>query len=143
MTDQNGWPDASKPGVPMNPERDGWHWVDSRAHGLHALEWNSMWRGSACGWWHGSTSADTPSEFATLRDLRYLGPCHTPAEVAAMLAKAEQRGMERAAKMLSARADAIDAQGLPHTRGMTNRRAVFRQAAAAIRAALAEETDHD
>jgi hypothetical protein len=96
MTDQNSWPDASKPGVPLNPEQDGWHWVDGRTHGLHALKWSSMWRGSAYGWWHGSTSADTPSEFATLRDLRYLGPCHTPAEVAAMLAAQEASAQDTA-----------------------------------------------
>jgi hypothetical protein len=31
MTTTNGWPGV--PGVPLNPERDGWHWLKT-GHGL-------------------------------------------------------------------------------------------------------------
>ena len=30
--DLNGWPDAAHLGVPLNSERDGWHWVRTSLH---------------------------------------------------------------------------------------------------------------
>jgi hypothetical protein len=35
----NNWPDPARPGVPMNPDRDGWHWL-TRKNGL----WPEPWR---------------------------------------------------------------------------------------------------
>jgi hypothetical protein len=83
MTDPNGWPDASKPGYPANPERDGWHWVQWPRGGDLTCQWWRVTLSGARGWaeWgNGHVAAQ----------YRYLGPCHTPAEVAA-LAEAARR----------------------------------------------------
>lgn len=36
MTTQN-WPDPTRPGVPLFPEQDGWHWL--RVFGRATIEW--------------------------------------------------------------------------------------------------------
>jgi hypothetical protein len=72
--DPNGWPDASKPGVPLNPERDGWHWLLWKGGAQPVpLRWNT---GLGGGWSSYSTDG-------TAARYLYLGPCLTPAEVAA------------------------------------------------------------
>jgi hypothetical protein len=74
MTDPNGWPDASKPGVPMNPERDGWHWLRSPRDFVRPCLWNPI----------GKTWLERGSvESMNNAGWRYLGPCLTPQEVAA------------------------------------------------------------
>ena len=93
MTDPNGWPDASKPGVPLNSERDGWHWVC----GLPS-QWVAelaMWRGEG----------GFMLRPETWRALPYGGPCHTPAEVAALVAAGQERGVKRAARIARAADD--------------------------------------
>jgi hypothetical protein len=97
MTDPNGWPDPSKPGVPMNPERDGWHWVDRPMHGVLPMQWLEI----AGGGWVGKHTCLTALE-ATKAGWLYVGPCHTPAEVAALIEVA-RRESERAALAASAR----------------------------------------
>jgi len=78
MTDPNGWPDPEHPGVPENPERDGWHW--------------GVYLGVAPEpfWWDADKQrwADTNGMSGlNARRMRYLGPCLTPAEVAALAAE--------------------------------------------------------
>ena len=77
MTDtNNGWPD--KPGVPMNPEKDGWHWVSLLGGDYpQIMEWFS----DAMVW------AEDWTVDACALHLRYLGPVLTPAEVAALQKK--------------------------------------------------------
>lgn len=76
----SGWRD--KPGVPMNPERDGAHWV-----GNVVREWLAefqMWQDR-----HGYCVK--PETWGVLP---YGGPCLTPAELAAREAAAFKRGQE-------------------------------------------------
>lgn len=97
------WPDPARPGVPLNPERDGWHWLLFR-DGSRICCW---WNASACGW----ASSDTPSygpdylpEEAE-QDHVTCEPCLTPSEVTAREAAA-------AAAMRAACADWHEAQAL-------------------------------
>jgi hypothetical protein len=77
-----GWPDAARPGYPANPERDGWHWLRNRWGATVPALWlasDGMWR---------LNDANYSAKNAG-RNQEYLGPCHTPAEVAA--ARREER----------------------------------------------------
>ena len=49
MTTQN-WPDPKRPGVPMFPERKGWHVIDARSGGNTVLAyWNGKeWSAGDC-----------------------------------------------------------------------------------------------
>jgi hypothetical protein len=79
--DNNGW--AGKPGVPLNPEQDGWHWGE-RDGGLEPRFWSSgqqSWAGAKNSW-------ITPKMLAAL--FNYAGPCFTPAEVDARIATAHK-----------------------------------------------------
>lgn len=69
MSDANGWPDASKPGVPMNPERDGWHLI-----GLAGDEIPMRWRSHEKCWGVGII----PESAA--KSLRYISALTTPQE---------------------------------------------------------------
>lgn len=80
----SGWPD--KPGVPLNPERDGAHWV-----GNVVREWLAefqMWQDR-----HGYCVK--PETWGVLP---YGGPCLSPAELAAREAAAFKRGLDEAAQ---------------------------------------------
>ncbi len=61
MIDANGWPDPARPGVPLNPERHGWHW----------LAWDPAWPEPA--YWDGEWSQSDTSNLS-VRTARYLGP---------------------------------------------------------------------
>jgi hypothetical protein len=87
MTNNNGWPE--KPGVPLNPERDGWHWLVKGDFYTAAL-------------WHRGhfTFLFTkiwPEELSQL-DMTYIGPALTPAEVDARVADARRDALEEAAR---------------------------------------------
>jgi hypothetical protein len=86
MTDTTnpGWPDPSRPGVPLHPERDGWHWlVPSINHALPpgSYRWHAPPRSDVIGQWDAGYPQDV-----VRRGYDYLGPCLTPAEHAAALA---------------------------------------------------------
>lgn len=85
MTDPNGWPDPMRPGVPMNPERDGWHWLDECAREWSAID--QAWL----------DHAGDPIFMVPYERFRYFGPCLTPAEAAARVAEARREGMREAA----------------------------------------------
>ena len=36
------WPDPNKPGMPLNPERDGWHWIVGWSDKLFVAEPSGM-----------------------------------------------------------------------------------------------------
>lgn len=109
MTDQNagGWPDPTRPGVPLNPERDGAH----RLRHMHAdQEWDVLW---LCGgtWLDGSGSFSIPHAAAFYT---YLGPCLTPAEIAAREEAAAVAMREAAAAKLDGEAADLEAWALAH-----------------------------
>jgi hypothetical protein len=121
MTDPNGWPDASKPGYPLNPERDGAHmmeWTDERGR-----VWREVWKWSAdskpAEWqqpeFTGGFYSYEPKRLLALAarvsvyaELRYLGPCHTPAEVAALIEAARREAREACARVIYASATRLE-----------------------------------
>jgi hypothetical protein len=90
MTDEQnpaGWPGA--PGVPENPKRGNtWHWLQ-HGNGEIVPRWWS------CSYWQavGGQGANIYPHEAAKAWPRYLGPCLTPAEVAARVAAARADGM--------------------------------------------------
>ena len=106
MTEQNpgGWPDAARPGVPANPERDGWHWLRRASDGQIIC---TKWSAEQGGWVDGVTlSPASVVEFG----VTYLGPCLTPAEVSDTLAEID--GLWVALNDMSLRAVAARREGI-------------------------------
>ena len=90
-----GWPDAERPGVPTNPERDGWHWVQAHKK-LDAFMFRNPWRWRAASQtWSLADDTETPAEEA--RVCHYLGPCLLPSEVAARVAARLRSALEKIA----------------------------------------------
>jgi hypothetical protein len=93
------WPNPEQPGVPLNPEKNGWHWLTS----LHTGK-EQPWRWYARGqlWnWNGDTASPTPASMA--KNYSYGGVCHTPAEVVELMKIARQETFnELAAAVLEA-----------------------------------------
>ena len=78
MTATNDWP--GKPGVPLNPEKDGAHVLRFSS----GKEWTCIWRASLIPFWVLNTGYRlAPSEIVSYR-ATYLGPCLTPDETAAL-----------------------------------------------------------
>lgn len=73
------WPDPARPGVPLNPERDGAHEItDTGTHPTHKGPWVVLWSAIDRHWcdkWGNIEVAECIAHH------RYLGPCLTPAEV--------------------------------------------------------------
>jgi hypothetical protein len=135
MTDNN-WPDPARPGVPMNPERDGWHWVQRVDKGFvpspRIVLWTDDWASGQFSWDAVGYEAD---EQKLGRDFRYLGPCLTPAEVDARVAQARRDALEEAARW-------HDEQAVWMTKGRRLAKAEeHRKHAAAIRALKGEGND--
>lgn len=76
-TDPHGWPDPARPGVPLHPERDGWHWLHHKED-LRPIP--AMWNAALAGWTCGTLHS--PGGIVDL-GYTYLGPALLPAEVAA------------------------------------------------------------
>jgi hypothetical protein len=76
--DVNGWPDSDKPGYPLDPETDGWHWLANSRN----LPCPWMWFAETCEWGH--AQGDMVS-LETMSNAKYLGPALTPAEVEDMV----------------------------------------------------------
>lgn len=85
-------------GVPENPERDGWHWLHHKED-LRPIP--AMWNAELAGWTCGPLYS--PGGIVEL-GYTYLGPCLTPAEVAA-------REAARAEAMRSDASELADALG--------------------------------
>jgi hypothetical protein len=77
----NDWPDPDKPGVPLNPERDGWHWIVGWSDKLFVAEWDSDQKDYV--WFDGG---DDPSGMVE-NGWTYAGPVLMPAEVDAFRAE--------------------------------------------------------
>ena len=147
MTDtNNGWP--GKPGVPLNPEKDGWHWLESIEGLVPALWAWPLWRHCRDFWDQRAPGWMEEQEW------RYHGPVLMPdeatalqsriAELEAALATARREGMEEAARIAE---NEPEPEGEPpielHGRSVKNIaissvRATKHSIAAAIRAALEE-----
>lgn len=69
----NGWP--GKPGVPLNPEKEGWHWVYNSFEGLVIHFW-----GATFSEWDGYP-------LWIVREWTYHGPCLTPDQATALQAR--------------------------------------------------------
>jgi hypothetical protein len=89
MTTTTGWP--GKPGVPLNPEKDGWHWVEI-IHGISKPR-PRLWWSKIDRWKLSDKALISPSEFA--ERWRYLAPCLTPDQATALQARiAELEGAQ-------------------------------------------------
>jgi hypothetical protein len=83
--DNNGWPDAARPGVPLNPERDGWHWLEWMDYcGTNPTGIIDQFKWERDGYWDRTTHRSARYWACW----RYLGPCLTPAETEARVADA-------------------------------------------------------
>lgn len=100
MTDPIGWPDPSKPGYPLNPERDGWHWMETPDGQLAPYEWRAAdecERGRWPSYWVSQGDDDWDAT-----ECKYIGPCLTPAEVEAKVAAAIASERETCAQIADA-----------------------------------------
>lgn len=99
MSDNNGWHDPARPGVPLNPDQEGWHWVQRVDNGFvqnpRVILWTDDWTSRQFSWDAIGYEAD---ERKLGRDFRYLGPCFTPAEVDARVKQAKRDALEEAAR---------------------------------------------
>ncbi len=97
--DNNGWP--GKPGVPLNPEREGWHWVQRVDKGFvpspRIILWTDDWTSGQFSW--DAIGYSSAPEQKLGRDFRYIAPVLTPAEVADLVAKAKRDALEEAADL--------------------------------------------
>jgi hypothetical protein len=98
MSDNNGWP--ARPGEPLNPERDQFHWL-TRKNGQCPEAWRWDPDADGCGTeysgaWAESEGDGQPEDMA--KWYRYLGPCLTPAEVDARAQQAQRDALEEAAQ---------------------------------------------
>ena len=98
--DNNTWPDPARPGVPLNPDQEGWHWVQRVDKGFvpspRIILWTDDWTSRQFSWDAIGYEAD---ERKLGRDFRYLGPCLTPAEVEARVKQARRYALEEAARV--------------------------------------------
>ena len=95
MSDNNTWPDPARPGVPLNPEREGWHWRRSCKVGRQPVA--RYWCAPEKVWQDGPTTYVT---IGIASQDYYLGPCLTPSEVDARVAQARRDALEEAALRL-------------------------------------------
>lgn len=77
----SSWPDPEKPGVPLNPEQDGRHWLFDPEN---SKSYPEIWVAEMQAWAVGD--AWTP-RMVTEMGLHYLGPVLTPAEADALRAE--------------------------------------------------------
>jgi hypothetical protein len=93
--DNNNWPDPARPGVPMNPEVSGCHWVTHPAdeqsdNGKMAVYWNGV------GYWF-LPGVAWKLEPVEMEKYKYHGPALTPAEVDARVKEARRDALREAA----------------------------------------------
>ena len=95
MIDNNGW--ADQPGVPMNPEQSGFHWVTHPAdeQSGNGKMMAAYWNGAGL-WFYPSLGREIePPEMGVYR---YHGPALTPAEVDARIEYARQSALAEATR---------------------------------------------
>ncbi len=84
--DRAGWPDPARPGYPLHPERDGWHWLHHKED-LRPIP--AMWNAALAGWTCGTLHS--PGGIVDL-GYTYLGPCILPSALAEREKEAYRRG---------------------------------------------------
>ncbi len=85
------WPDPDKPGHPLNPERDGAHWITDNV---------AFWEADTQRWLLMLKAKPVTAEWLASQPwAEYRWPCLTPAEVAAREQAARREGMEEAARI--------------------------------------------
>jgi hypothetical protein len=91
----SGWPDPEKPGLPLNPERDGRHWLFDP---VSSKSYPENWVAKIGAWAVGD--AWTPRMVAEM-GLHYQGPVLTPAEADTLRAEGARlrRGWLRVIQM--------------------------------------------
>ncbi|UMO76017.1 hypothetical protein [Planktothrix phage Pra-JY27] len=103
-----GWPDPTRPGVLVGEQERRRHWLQAHSFMSPCLFWwwprQEHWTPAEDGWAEGDIA---PTELASWR---YLGPCLTPAEVAALVAAAERRGIEQAAGRVEVMQNALSSE---------------------------------
>jgi hypothetical protein len=111
--DAAGWPDPARPGVPLHPERDGWHWL-LRKGDSKPVPWCWTDDQAAEGdfGWDTDDDLDTPDEMARYFD--YAGPCVLPSDLAAERAAAWGAGRDAAVAVAT---DCRDAWKTGHGQG--------------------------
>lgn len=90
-------------GRPENPEHNGWHWVADDAQPSGAI---AYWHAAARQWSADDAASIVWDCFPTdaMQDGgRYLGPCLTPAEIAAREQAARKAALREAAAVVSER----------------------------------------
>lgn len=100
MTAPTNWPDPNRPGVPMFPERDGWHLVTfgARSHsGTDFVIYNACWWETAFKRWRFKPTGrvlDLDDEGS--EGVQYIGPVLTPTQINEMLAAERERCAKQA-----------------------------------------------
>jgi len=91
---ENTWPDPTRPGVPLNPEKDGWHWLEDTVDGVGTghLEAAYYVVCAVPAWYRAGNRAP----ITKIKQWRYLGPALTPEEAAALQARADRNAAEYA-----------------------------------------------
>lgn len=73
----NRWPNPERPGEPLNPDVDGWHWCPEPVFWFARIKaWQTHVEGLGFAWISSAT--------AETKGWSYVGPCHTPAEISSM-----------------------------------------------------------
>lgn len=67
------WPDPKRPGVPLHPERDGWHWLRYAGREPEPDRWNA----AAQGWRYCGVLEYTSGP----RVWSYVAPCPAPQDI--------------------------------------------------------------
>lgn len=93
MSEALGWPDARTPGYPMNPERDGAHVLDAAPDRTGKRRRIVALWAHRC-WWHLGAHYYVTARNAAGWGWQYVGPCHTPDEVAALIEAARREERE-------------------------------------------------
>lgn len=87
MTSPTNWPNPKRPGVPLFPERDGWHAIGLT---IKQVKW---WDAANKYWWDSERRYYLTLDEVAYRvpEYRYDGPILTPAQIAEMLAAERER----------------------------------------------------
>lgn len=94
----DGWPDADRPGVPADPERDGWHWIIGWNRTPFVAQWVADTEQFVGGGIYEWRDGEDVAQGVVAQGWTYGGPCLTPAEVAARVEAARREGIEAAAR---------------------------------------------
>jgi hypothetical protein len=90
----NNWPNPDKLGHPVDPETDGWHWLEN----AKGVPWPWIWCAKDHEWENGEFVM-TPEVLARYK---YLGPALTPAEVAEVVDAIGEAAAEAMTTILNA-----------------------------------------